>query len=248
MNFMTDAETALSGDPGEPLSKLCELVETLRGENGCPWDRVQTAETMRVYLIEEAFELLEALDHGAPDDVCEELGDVLFQVFFLASLFREKGLFGMADVARRNAAKMIRRHPHVFGDEKAESAEDVRRRWFELKNARHADKTPHQVVSKVPRGLPALLRAYRVCERAHRVGVSPFPEENLLDGVKNRLSGLLAASATGDKNAVSGALGDLLLNLAAASFSMGTHPDTALSGALDRFIEKLEIAERPEKE
>ncbi len=234
---MTITENAPKEAEGDPLSALSRLVATLRGENGCPWDRKQTPETMRVYLVEEAFELVEALDRGEPQAVAEELGDVLFLIFFLARLFEEKGEFDILDVARANAAKMIRRHPHVFGEEKAETAEAVRQRWFEFKQAKEDRKKDGDVLSSVPAGLPALLRAYRMCERLSRVGVSPFPGGHVLSGAEAGMRALRKAVDEGGGPAVPEALGELLFALAQASFNLSAHPDTALARALDRFTE-----------
>ncbi len=115
------------------MSALIRLIEKLCGENGCPWDRKQTPRTLAVYLIEEVYELVDAIASKSPEDVCEELGDVLFQILFMAHLYQKAGHFDLQDVARRNTEKMIRRHPHVFGQETAATSEEVRQRWHTIK-------------------------------------------------------------------------------------------------------------------
>ena len=115
------------------MDKLIRLIKTLRGENGCPWDKKQTPETIAGYLIEEVYELIDAIESESLDRVCEELGDVLFQVVFIAFLFEEMGQFKIDDVVRKNYEKMVRRHPHVFGNEKITDADEVRKKWRAIK-------------------------------------------------------------------------------------------------------------------
>ena len=123
------------------VESLTGIIEKLRGNEGCPWDRKQTPRTISLYLIEEIFELVEAIESGTPEEVCEELGDVLFHILFIVSIFKENGHFDINDAAEGITGKMIRRHPHVFGGADSKNVEDVKRRWHEIKKTEknHAD-------------------------------------------------------------------------------------------------------------
>jgi len=218
----------------DPLRALEALVEALRGDNGCPWDRKQTPESMRVYVVEEAFELAEALALGTEAEVAKEMGDVLFQVFFLARIFQERGLFDIRGVAALCVEKMISRHPHVFGGDRADTAEEVRQRWHEFKKKETTGKPPG-VLESIPRGLPSLMRAYRVWERAKRTGFVSPSGRPLAEETGDRFRELSGARESGDPARVEEALGAFLFTLAGAAWEMGAHPDTALSRAVDGF-------------
>lgn len=219
---------------GQELLELSSLVEALRAPNGCPWDREQTPETMRVYLMEEMHELVESIDAASSLGVREELGDVLFQVFFLARIFEERGLFSLADVANGAVAKMKARHPHVFGEASVKDAEEVRRRWHEFK-AQAADKKKSQgPFDSIPKSLPALMRAYRVAERAGRVGLGPVPES--AGGLQERWQDFQTKAAQKDEPGAQRALGEFLFAVALLAREAGVHPETALARAVNEFI------------
>jgi len=154
-------EKAIDGCEG--IAGILRIIERLRGDNGCPWDRKQTPEKVQTYLVEEAHEAAAAVRGGRTDDVAEELGDVLFMVLFLVYLYYQRGDFGLEHVCRRVSEKMIRRHPHVFGDISVNSAEEVKDNWERIKadekNASGKEREP------VPESLPALMRAYRILSR-----------------------------------------------------------------------------------
>lgn len=154
------------------FSDIMALVQRLRGENGCPWDQKQTPDTMAPYLIEETFELADAIAAGSPDDVREELGDVLFQLAFIANLYQEAGLFSIEDAMADVLKKMIRRHPHIFGNERAETPEDVKKQWHRIKG----EEKKNQLPASIPKELPALMRAYRISDRIARTGVGEAKE------------------------------------------------------------------------
>ena len=168
--------------PGASLAGLCDIMRRLLAPDGCPWDREQTLESLRPYLIEEAYEVLEALETGTPADHCEELGDLLMNVVFQAALREQDGEFGIDDVVRGISDKLIRRHPHVFADAHAESSEEVLTQWEEIKRRERAQKERGRAAAAVPRtlagvplALPALARAQQVSARAARVGFD-WPE------------------------------------------------------------------------
>ena len=156
---------------GSTFPELVDIMDKLLAPDGCPWDREQTLQTLEPFLIEEAYEVLEAIDAGDAPEHCEELGDLLFQIVFQAALRAREGKFGIDDVVRAIATKMIRRHPHVFGDAKVKDSEEVLANWGKLKAAEHKEKgITRRALEGVPVNLPALLRAQRIGEKAAAVG------------------------------------------------------------------------------
>ena len=231
-----------------PFEGLRELIETLRGENGCPWDRKQTPESMRVYMVEEMYELLDALESGEASAALEELGDVLFHVFFLSCIFEEKGKFTIRDVAKANTEKMIARHPHVFGDDKAKTAEEVRERWHEFKKNQQKPKPEKRLLDAVPKSMPALMRAYRIIERASRVGVDrPAPDAGV-EVLDQKWAGLKQAFAAGDQEIISERLGPFLFELSGLSRQAGVHPENCLTRAANEFSRCFSHAEKELKD
>jgi len=223
------------------FERLVSLVERLRGPHGCPWDRVQTPETIRVYLIEEAYELLQALDSGDAESVCGELGDLLFHIVFLAGIFQEKGDFEIGDVIQKIVDKMIRRHPHVFGKVQASTPEQVRDVWHDIKKAEAKDKNlpPTSFLDSVPRGLPALMRAYRLGERASRLGVARQDAPSAVIKVEEDLARFKAVVQRDDSEGAAEPFGDLLFELVNLSRFIGVHPETALNRTISRFVKRL---------
>src|SRR5208337_309069 len=154
--------------PMDSLQKLLDIMERLRSENGCPWDREQTKESLTPYLIEETYEVLEAIGENSPQKIKEELGDLLFQIVFHCQLAKERGEFSMEDVINAITEKMTRRHPHVFGDAKFETSEKVLKQWEDRK--KEEGKNRESILEGVPKELPSLLKAHRIQSRAARVG------------------------------------------------------------------------------
>ncbi len=153
-----------------PVERIEALIAVLRGEQGCPWDKKQTAASMTRYLVEEVYELTDAILAEDPEAVREEAGDVLFQLLFVVHLFRESGHFDLRDVVDLNVAKMVRRHPHVFGDATADTPETVRQNWDKIKQMEKADDVSRSLLDAIPKNMPALLRAAMVSERAAKTG------------------------------------------------------------------------------
>jgi tetrapyrrole methylase family protein/MazG family protein len=211
-----------------------DLVARLRGENGCPWDKKQTPETMRVYLVEEMYELLDALDSKDPSLACEELGDVLFQIVFLARLFEEKELFSVDDVAAGITEKMVRRHPHVFGGARADTADEVRQRWYEFKRGEAKTSATTCLLDSVPKNLPPLLHAYRVIERVSRTGFA-WPGETGREEILDALWAAFRDAARAGGQEAHRLLGEFQMALAAYSRDIGLHPDSALKDYLQDF-------------
>ncbi len=217
------------------LKGLIELIETLRGENGCPWDKTQTARTMAIYLLEEVYELADAIETENPDEICEELGDVLFHIFFIARLFEEKGAFDIGDVAGLNKEKMVRRHPHVFGSESAENAGEVRKRWHAIKKNEKSHMRHKSVLDSVPGGLPALMRAYRISERAARTGFDWDNIEGVLQKAEEEWAEFQRALDKKDKADISIEFGDVLFTLVNVARFAAIHPETALKDSMKKF-------------
>jgi MazG family protein len=221
------------------FSDLLGIVARLRAPDGCPWDRKQTAESFKSYVIEEAHELLEAIDGNDPAHICEELGDLLFQLVFLARLYEEKGLFGMTDAIQAISAKMVRRHPHVFGDLKAGNDEELRRRWQEIK-AREKGVRKINHLTSLPRSLPALRRAQRVAERAAKAGGSRQTLTESLCRLGQETKKATEAAQRQEKAVA--AMGNLLLAVVEVCRLTGINAEEALQAATDQAI-SLHLAE-----
>lgn len=227
-----------------------DLIETLRGDKGCPWDREQSPKSLSIYLIEELYELVEAIEEDERDSVCEELGDVLFHILFIIVYYQDKGEFRIEDVIRRVLEKMIRRHPHVFGDKPLESADDVRIQWQEIKAMEKRDKPSfHSILDFLPGRLPALMRAFRVSESAAQAnfdwddisGVVRKAEEEWME-FKSEL--INYQNKQPGKEELSLEFGDLLFTLVNVARFVGIHPETALAASTRKFEKRFKFLER----
>ena len=225
---------------------LVALVKFLRSDRGCPWDREQTPEQIKTYLLEEAYEVLEALDSDNPGDVCAELGDLLFHILFLARIFEEAGDFDIRDVVQTITEKMIRRHPHVFGQARASSPDEVRHRWQEVKMAEAGDKetATGSLLDSVPQNLPALMRAYRISERAAGVGFDWPDIDSLFNKLDEELAELKAALKRANLEELSEELGDLLFTMVNLGRFIRVHPEAALTRTISKFVKRFHVIER----
>jgi MazG family protein len=217
------------------LESLRILVERLRNE--CPWDREQTPETIRAYLLEECYETLEAIDSGDPALLGEELGDLLFQVFFLATLAKERGWFDIEAVARGVAEKMTARHPHVFGENKAKDAAEVRRGW-EARKQREKDAASDPFES-VPKSLPAVAAAHRMTSRAADLGFDWERDADVAAKLEEELGEWRHAAAAGDAAAEEHEIGDLLFTVVNLARRRKVDPEAALRRTSARFRERF---------
>lgn len=225
---------------GESLPKLVELMRRLLAEDGCPWDREQTFESLTPYVVEEAFEVVDAIDRAQPGPLREELGDLLFQVVFLSELATRSYGFDVDAVVAAVCAKMERRHPWVFGDAEAADARAALDGWEAQKAAERGKKG---ALAGVPRALPPLLRALRVGEKAASVGYDWPDADGARAKVDEELAELDGAVARGDGDAAERELGDVLFALASFARKQGMDPSRALRGTLDRFTARFEHAE-----
>jgi MazG family protein len=228
------------------LAGLIKLIEALRGEKGCPWDKKQTPRTIALYLLEEVYELFDEIQSGKPDEICEELGDVLFQILFVARLYEEMGHFDILDVARRNTAKMIRRHPHVFGSETVDSADSVKQKWHQIKMTEKNLDQKASVLDSVPSGLPALMRAYRISERVARTGFDWDDMSGVMDKLREEWSELNTAmkDEDGDGDKVALEFGDVLFTLVNVARFANIHPETALLDSTKKFEKRFKHMEK----
>jgi tetrapyrrole methylase family protein/MazG family protein len=227
----------------EAFAELVRIMERLRGPGGCPWDREQTRESIKPYVIEEAYEVAEAIDDNDLDELRAELGDLLLQVVFHAEMAREAGTFTVEDVVRGVSEKLIRRHPHVFGDTEVKDSAEVLRNWARIKTDERKHREDNSVVAGVPRAMPALLRAHRLGEKASHVGFDWDSAGAVLDKVREELSELESAVELGDRSAVEGELGDLLFALTSFARHLDLQAEDALQRASDRFIRRFHYIE-----
>lgn len=227
-----------------PIQALIGLIEILRGKAGCPWDREQTPQSISVYLTEEIFELADAIAADKTQDICEELGDVLFQVFFIADMFKENGSFDISAVASQIIEKMVRRHPHVFGPDKVDNTDQIRDRWHQIKQQEKADQIEKSALDSVPVKLPGLMRAYRVSERAARTGFDWQDTPGVIEKVEEEWSELKSAIAERDGGQAADEFGDLLFTLVNLARFLKIHPETSLSDATSKFVRRFNSMEK----
>jgi len=222
---------------GERFGALEDVIRRLLGDDGCPWDRAQTPESMRAFVIEEAFEVVEAIDIGDHVALREELGDLLMQVVFIGELARAQDWFTTDDVIEGIRAKLVRRHPHVFGDATVGDADEVLLQWERIKRA---EKKGRGLLEGVPAAMPALLRAVAISEKAARVGFDWPDVAGVRDKVGEELAELDAATTRDEQEHE---LGDLLFALASWARKSDLDPEAALRSALRRFGGRMQHVE-----
>ncbi len=238
---------------GDRFDELVRIMATLRGPEGCPWDREQTLGSLRPFLLEETYEALAALDHGDMAGLREELGDLLFEIVFLARLAEEGGHFTVADAAADVGAKLVRRHPHVFGDEpRLTRAGDVIGKWEEMKAKESKGGEEGKggkgktLLSGVPVTLPSLLRAYEYGSRAAAVGFDWAQAADVVDKIQEEVAELREVvnrvgqvDQVGRVDQVEDEMGDLLFAIANLSRKLGVEPEAALRRANDKFRDRF---------
>ncbi len=223
----------------DPFRELVAVIARLRGPDGCPWDREQTFVSLRPYLLEETYEILEALDDEDFARLKEELGDLLMHIVFQAQIAREEGLFDIDDVLRTINEKLIRRHPHVFGDVEVEGTREVLENWEKIKLG-EGEKT---LLGGVPRSLPALLRAFRVQEKASGVGFDWKRDRDVIAKITEEIKELRAAKRSQDKEKIADEFGDLLFSIVNLSRFWGVSPEEALRRTTEKFIRRFAYIE-----
>jgi MazG family protein len=237
--------------PPRTFDALVEIMDRLRDPGGCPWDREQTYASLRGFLLEEAYEVAEAIDDGDPEHLREELGDLLFQVVFLSKLAKEEGRFDAADVIEGIATKMIRRHPHVFAEDSAEDAAEVLRKWEEIKKREKEEagkEARASLLDGLPRALPALVKAQRLGDKAARVGFDWPEPAAVIAKVEEELGELREAVRGEDAAAAAEELGDLLFAAAMLGRKLGVDPEAALEAANAKFRRRFAGVEQALRE
>jgi tetrapyrrole methylase family protein/MazG family protein/ATP diphosphatase len=244
-SFDLPEKLPLEEQRGQTFPKLVELMQRLLAPDGCPWDREQDMPALRRYVLEEACEVIDAIDAGDRSELEEELGDLALQVVFLAELARKERAFGPDDVVRAVCDKLVRRHPHVFGDVTADSAEQVLANWERIKSAEKRDRG---LLDGVARSLPALYRAQRMSDKASRVGFDWPDGRGSRDKVSEEIAELDEALADKDHDRIEHELGDLLFALVNLARHAGVDAEIALRKTGDRFAARFSHVERRVRE
>ena len=237
--IMTDKER----DPGPAVAEFAGIVQRLRAPGGCPWDACQTPETLKTYVLEEAYELVEAIEGGDPEKIREELGDLLLHLVFLSDLYRERGDFSLTEVAKGITAKMIHRHPHVFAGEEAKTREDLRRIWDRAK-AQEGKTQKKDALEQVSTALPALVQAQRLGEAAARLGFDWPSVQGALDKVEEEWQEFRRALTQPPHDAREEELGDLLFALVNVARFLNIDSEGALRRTIFKFIKRFNVVER----
>ncbi|NLU52549.1 MAG: nucleoside triphosphate pyrophosphohydrolase [Clostridiaceae bacterium] len=227
---------------------LLDIMTRLRAPDGCPWDREQDHKSLKRYLIEESYEVLEAIDEENPDKLKDELGDLLLQVVFHAQIAKEAGTFDMDDVIDGVCKKMVSRHRHVFGDEEAQNSDDVMKIWEEVKKSEKGHKTQTQVLKDVPSNLPALMRSFKVQQKAAQVGFDWDNTEDAFKKILEETNELSQAYKQGDPAYIEEEIGDLLFAVVNVARFLKVQPELALTATVNKFIRRFEYVETKARE
>ncbi len=223
---------------------LLEIMRLLRSENGCPWDREQNHESLKKYLIEETYEVLEAIDLKDKDKLCEELGDVLLQVVFHAQVAQEEKNFNMEDIIIRICKKLVLRHPHVFGEVKADTPDEVLVNWEAIKKKEKGLESQTSVLKDVPKNLPALMRSYKVQQKAAQVGFDWDNIDDVFKKIYEEIEELKDVYKSNNVERITEEMGDTFFSLVNLSRFLDVSPELALSGTTNKFIRRFEYIEK----
>lgn len=229
---------------GYDFADLVDIMDRLRNPGGCPWDREQTHESLKQYLIEESYEVLEAIDENDMEKLCEELGDVLLQVVFHARIAKEKGIFDIYDITGRITDKMISRHTHIFGNAVCDTASDVLDNWEEIKRKEQKLDTITSALKHVPKNMPALMRSYKVQDKAARTGFDWDDVEGAISKVSEEFREFMEVYKTEEYGKIIEELGDLLFAIVNVCRFENVMPEFALHNATEKFIDRFEYIEK----
>jgi MazG family protein len=232
---------------GEKFAELVEIMARLRAPGGCPWDRKQTFDTIKAYLLEESYEVMDAIDRRDWSGLAEELGDLMLQPVFFAEMAADEGLFDICDSLDAINQKLIRRHPHVFGDATAETPEDVKQRWDEIKKREKTAKNhppENSILGGVPRNIPALVEAEKITQRAAGAGFEWPDVAGVLEKLQEEAEELAAARATAQQTEIEHEIGDLLFTVVNLARFLKVDPEQALRKTNGRFRARFAHLER----
>ncbi len=230
------------------FNNLLKIMSRLRGKKGCPWDKEQTRESLKPFIIEEAYEVIEAIDEKSPEKLKEELGDLLLQVVFHAQLAKEKKEFDMEDILTTLEEKLIRRHPHVFGDVPYEDAKEVLVQWEKIKKEEKANIERESMLDSVPKELPALLRAHRLQDKASRVGFDWKHIDDVFAKVEEEIKEFKGAVKEKKADEIEDELGDIFFALVNVARFLEINPEDALRKTISKFISRFRYIEEKAKE
>ena len=231
----------------EAIKRLADIIALLRSEEGCPWDRAQTHESIRSCLLEEAYEVADAIDKEDFDNLEEELGDVLLQVIFHANLGTEEQKFDLRSIANRESDKMIRRHPHVFLNKNSESIDKALEKWENVKRKERGTATHTDSMMNVPSALPALIRSYKIQKKAAEVGFDWDDVSEAFSKVKEETYELLEIYQGNDETSIMEEVGDLLFAVVNVARFLGVNPEEALNFTSSKFIDRFGFIEKTAK-
>ncbi len=235
---------AFRGDPAtSEIERLKNIMNRLRDPGGCPWDREQTPSMLATYLLEETYEVLDAIESGSPGALKEELGDLLLQIVFHARIAQETGEFDLDDVIKEIADKIVRRHPHVFGEDRLSTADQVLTQWEEIKAVERKNRRNRSMFASVPATLPALLKALRISSKAARVGFDWSDHEGLFEKIEEETGELRDALRSGRQVEIEDEIGDLLFTLVNLARRLEIDPEVALQRANRKFIARFQYVE-----
>ncbi len=225
------------------FKKLTEIVDTLMGENGCPWDKVQTRDSLKPYLVEEAYETLEALDGNNPEEIKEELGDLLYQILFHAKISENKNEFNITDVVESISHKMVHRHPHVFKEENLETPEEVVTQWEEIKSKEKGKANRESVLDGIPPHLPGLLRAQKLQKKAAKQGFDWDKIDDVFDKLDEEVAEFKEAVLSGKETNMTSELGDIIFVLVNIAKFKKIDAEEALRATNNKFIKRFQYIE-----
>lgn len=223
---------------------LLDIMAQLRGENGCPWDKEQTHDTLKKYLLEEAYEVVDAIEENDKQKHCEELGDVLLQIVFQSQIAKEEGAFDIEDVINSICTKLINRHPHVFAKEKVTKASEVERKWQSIKKKEKNISTYTQELRDIPKSMPALMRSYKVQKKVSKVGFDWNNPDDALKKVYEEIDELKEVYKSANLSKIHEEIGDLIFAVVNVSRLLGVEPETALSATITKFIKRFSYIEQ----
>ncbi len=231
-------------DATESFRKLIEIVDTLMGENGCPWDNVQTRESLKPYLVEETYEVLEALDTNDPDQIKDELGDLLYQILFHSKISSKNNEFDIKDVLDNLKEKMVRRHPHVFKEGQINTPDQVIERWEEIKKEEKTHSNHPSILDSVPKQLPSLLRAQKLQKKAAKEGFDWDEISDVFDKLDEEISEFKSAVLEGKGTDIQSELGDILFVLVNIAKFKKIDAEEALRSTNNKFIKRFQHIEK----
>ncbi|MGE4319352.1 MAG: nucleoside triphosphate pyrophosphohydrolase [Deferribacterales bacterium] len=226
------------------FEKLVNIVKKLRGENGCPWDREQNLYSIKNLFIEEAFELVDALDNEDIPNIREEIGDVLFHMVFHAAMAEDEGYFTLEDVLREISEKLVRRHPHVFGNTNVENTDEVLVNWDKIKLEEKKHKSKEFILDDIPNAYPSMLRAFKIQEKVRKVGFDWNNADDCMEKVNEEFNEFTDAVRSGTKEEMEHELGDIFFALINISRFLKINPDEALRKANGRFTDRFNFIEK----